>query len=152
MFICNLRDHAAPQSPQKNRNLAGLHHFHSQAHIVLFNRGYLLKARWAHENMRWMSLTQLSLLSQSFPPSFFPLNCNLLSLLPLHLPVLISGDAFSVTQCANCTLCIYKRRWRESNIFGSHVFLLSAAHPSPKKTPRWDKCLQDGCLALALLS
>lgn len=116
-------------------NPSGLPYLHTQLHFVLADRG-ICSGPGGHtmgENSHRMSSTQPGFPSPSFPPSFFPLNCNLLPLLPLYVAVHGWDDAFVSTQCAICEFWpeyIYKKRWQrvKHHVTASHTpFLL----PSP---------------------
>lgn len=116
----------------------------------------LLKARWVHDGVK-LSLPGFP--SLSLPPSFFPLNCNLLSLLPLHLTVLFMDETFNITQCVKLHAFTGVSVERKLTMICAGQSLHSVCPPcSPNEETRWGKMMGrdvyrvDVCLEKALAS
>lgn len=168
IYLCNIMDLSATQTQQNSKkpfkrfevtNPSGLPYLHTQLHFVLADRG-ICSGPGGHtmgENSHRMSSTQPGFPSPSFPPSFFPLNCNLLPLLPLYVAVHGWDDAFGVNPV--CNLRILTRIYLQEKMAKSETSCNSESHtvsppfPPPRRDNRKkkkkkdrEKCLQSGCL------
>ena len=151
MFACiylkslNKTAKITPQRCVGWTNPRRLPYLHTQVHFRLADRGICWRPGghtmgWNSHRMSWTT---------SFPPSFFPLNCNLLPVLPLYYAFLtIWDDAFIVRSvCLHQCICLR----RPFHLYRSEVTHCSLP-PLPlhrETTGRendGERCLQSGCL------
>lgn len=91
IYLCNVMHLSVPQTQQKSLKMVSSNEPFRPAFPPLTGLfciswwEYLLRARWVRDGLKLAQdvLDTACFPATSFPPSFFPLNCNLLPLLPL---------------------------------------------------------------------